>query len=127
MREEDLWLVAMDFCDVLDIKNPTRTLDGLDDDEKGLHTMKTLGGTQEMSIVSEPGLYSLIGKSRKPEPLNNMPRFSRFMSPTRPETLSEPSNNQKARHARQSANMTGLFIYTKQLMRRNTHEVHTAI
>ena len=48
-----------------------RSLDGvesdIDDDEKGLHTMQTPGGQQEMSIVSEAGLYSLILRSRKPE------------------------------------------------------------
>ena len=39
----------------------------LDDDEKGVSSIYTPGGTQEMSIVSESGLYSLVLGSRKPE------------------------------------------------------------
>lgn len=36
-------------------------------DEKGLSTVQTLGGPQEMTIISESGLYAAILKSRKPE------------------------------------------------------------
>lgn len=39
----------------------------LDDDEKGVHTVDTLGGRQSMSYVTESGLYSLILRSRKRE------------------------------------------------------------
>ena len=39
----------------------------LDDDEKGVHTVRTLGGNQELMVVNEPGLYHLTFKSRKPE------------------------------------------------------------
>lgn len=35
-------------------------------DEKGVHTVGTLGGVQEMLIVSESGMYALVFKSRKP-------------------------------------------------------------
>ena len=39
----------------------------LDDDEKGITISDTLGGKQEMTTINEPGLYSLILRSRKPE------------------------------------------------------------
>lgn len=40
----------------------------LDDDEKGLHLTHTLkGGEQKLLFINEPGLYSLILRSRKPE------------------------------------------------------------
>lgn len=39
----------------------------LDEDEKDRFSTPTLGGYQEMSIVSESGLYSLVLGSRKPE------------------------------------------------------------
>ena len=42
-------------------------LSRLDDDEKGISLTDTLGGKQEMTIVNEPGLYSLVLGSRKPE------------------------------------------------------------
>lgn len=60
------WFVAQDVCTCLEIVNPTRAASSLDEDEKGLHTVNTLGGLQEVLIVSESGLYALIFKSRKP-------------------------------------------------------------
>lgn len=60
------WFVAKDVCDCLELDLASGAR-GLDDDEKGLHTMQTPGGAQEMSIISEAGLYSLILRSRKPE------------------------------------------------------------
>ena len=63
----ELWFVATDVCRALDIKNSRDTLVRLDDDEKGVALIDTLGGKQELSIVNESGLYSLILSSRKPE------------------------------------------------------------
>jgi hypothetical protein len=40
---------------------------GLDDDERGTETIRTPGGEQQVSIVSEAGLWSLMLRSRKPE------------------------------------------------------------
>lgn len=39
----------------------------LDDDEKGVRLMHTLGGNQVVSTVTEPGFYKLVMRSRKPE------------------------------------------------------------
>lgn len=61
------WFVAKDVCDALDLKIVARAIDSLDEDEKGIHTVNTLGGNQQMSIISEAGLYSLVLRSRKPE------------------------------------------------------------
>ena len=52
-------------CKILEIG--TEQIRRLDDDEKGLRSMHTPGGEQEMSIVSESGLYSLTLGSKKPE------------------------------------------------------------
>jgi prophage antirepressor-like protein len=61
------WFVAADVCALLTISNNRDALGRLDDDEKGVGSIDTLGGTQEMTIVNESGLYSLILGSRKPE------------------------------------------------------------
>lgn len=63
----DPWFVAKDVCECLELGNPRSSLALLDEDEKGVHSVDTPGGKQEMTIVSEPGLYSLILRSRKPE------------------------------------------------------------
>lgn len=63
----DPWWVTSDVCRVLEIKNPSQALTGLDDDEKGLTTTETPGGSQRLSIINESGLYSMILRSRKAE------------------------------------------------------------
>lgn len=60
------WFVAQDACSLLGLGNPSQALAKLDDDEKGIITSDTLGGFQQLLIVSESGLYALIFRSRKP-------------------------------------------------------------
>lgn len=59
------WFVAKDVCDILALSNATVALQSLDDDELAKFN---LGGQHgEANIISEPGLYRLVMKSRKPE------------------------------------------------------------
>jgi anti-repressor protein len=58
------WWIAKDVCDVLELSNPTVALQSLDEDERSKFN---LGRQGETNIVNEPGLYSLIMRSRKPE------------------------------------------------------------
>ena len=59
------WFVAIDACEILEIKNTTDAMKRLDDDEA---TRFNLGGlVGEVNVVNESGLYSLILGSRKPE------------------------------------------------------------
>lgn len=59
------WFVLGDVCLVLGIENSGNAAARLDDDEKGVRTMDTLGGPQKAVIINESGLYSLILTSRK--------------------------------------------------------------
>ena len=59
--------IANDLCAVLELTNPRQALAGLDADEKGVTTADTLGGAQQISYVTEAGMYSLVLRSRKPE------------------------------------------------------------
>lgn len=61
------WFVAKDVCQALLLKNPRQAISALDEDEKGVISMDTLGGRQKMNAVTESGLYELISQSRKPE------------------------------------------------------------
>lgn len=67
MIDNEPWFVATDVCKALDVKNNRDALTRIDDDEKGVALTDTLGGTQEVTVVNESGLYSLILGSRKPE------------------------------------------------------------
>lgn len=67
LRDEDgePWFVARDITDALGLdRTATRRLD---DDEKGVRSMHTPGGEQEMTFVTESGFYSLVLASKKPE------------------------------------------------------------
>ncbi len=64
----DPWFVAKDLCSALNIRtNSLRTI--LDDDEVSTTNANTIdiAGGKDPLIVSEPGMYSLVIKSRKPE------------------------------------------------------------
>lgn len=61
------WFVAADVCKALEIGNSRQAVARLDDDEKGVISVDTPGGKQEMNAVNEPGLYGLVLSSRKPE------------------------------------------------------------
>lgn len=66
MINKEPWFVAKDVCDLLSIFNSRDSVSKLRDSEKGVAITDTLGGKQEMTIVNESGLYSLIFQSRKP-------------------------------------------------------------
>lgn len=61
------WFVAVDVCRALEIVNSRDALTRIDEDEKGVVLTDTPGGKQEVTTVNEPGLYSLVLGSRKPE------------------------------------------------------------
>ncbi|MBR3404945.1 MAG: phage antirepressor KilAC domain-containing protein [Firmicutes bacterium] len=66
-KQKEPWFAAVDVCRALEIGNSRMALSRLDEDEKGVSSIDTLGGNQKMQIINEPGLYSLILTSRKPE------------------------------------------------------------
>lgn len=63
----DPWWVAGDVAKVLGYTEAAKMTRNLDDDEKGLHIVETLGGEQQLSVISESGLFAAVLKSRRPE------------------------------------------------------------
>ncbi|WP_304459252.1 Bro-N domain-containing protein [Alicyclobacillus sendaiensis] len=70
------WWVAKDVCNALGHTNSRVALERLDDDEKGVSTVYTPGGPQQMAIINEAGLYRLIFTSR----VDEAERFKRWVS-----------------------------------------------
>ena len=68
------WFVAADVLASLQLDR--KALERLDADEKGVSSVHTLGGDQDMTTVNEPGLYALILGSRKTE----AKRFKRWVT-----------------------------------------------
>lgn len=65
--EGEPWWVLADVCRVLNIERADSAARRLDSDEKGTHLVSTLGGTQNMTIINESGLYKVLLRSDKPE------------------------------------------------------------
>jgi prophage antirepressor-like protein len=57
---------ASDIGIVLDISNIRTSINDFNETEKVVHSMDTLGGTQQVTFLTEKGLYKVLFKSRKP-------------------------------------------------------------
>lgn len=81
-RDGEPWFVGKDVCAALGLRNHNDALSDLDQDEKGVATTDPLstysrgGGAQETVVISEPGVYRLVFRSRKPE----AERFKRWLA-----------------------------------------------
>lgn len=64
IREGDPWFVATDVAKVLGHSNSRAMVSSLDEDERGVMNAYTPSGEQDMTIINESGLYSVILRSR---------------------------------------------------------------
>lgn len=67
MIDGEPWFVAADVCKALEIGNPTDAMRRLDADERTLISIEGASNGLPVNVVNEPGLYTLILGSRKPE------------------------------------------------------------
>lgn len=75
------WFVAKDLCNAINISNYRDAIERLDDDEKGVALTDTLGGKQEMAVVSESGMYTLILRCRDAVKKGSVPhRFRKWVT-----------------------------------------------
>lgn len=67
-KDGEPWFVLKDVCNVLGINKTADVAARLDSDEVGrIDLVDSAGRKQEMTITNEPGLYSVILRSAKPE------------------------------------------------------------
>lgn len=59
-RGGEPWFVAADVCSFFGVANGRSVVARLDEDEKGVCNVDTLGGRQKMSVVNEGGLYHML-------------------------------------------------------------------
>lgn len=57
---DEVLFVATDIAKILGYRDAAALTRTLDDEEKGTRPVDTLGGTQQLSVISEPGLYKAI-------------------------------------------------------------------
>lgn len=65
--DDQPWWVATDLAAVLGYEHVPHMLRMLDDDQKGVHKVDTLGGTQEATIVNESGMWTCVIRSKREE------------------------------------------------------------
>jgi len=67
IKDGEPWFVAKDICDTLNLANTSQATSKLEDAEKGIIRMDTLGGEQSMVIVNESGMYAMVLRNDKAE------------------------------------------------------------
>ncbi len=74
---DEPYFVGKDVAEVLGYSNTQKAiLNHVDEEDKGVTKWDTLGGKQNMTIINESGLYSLILKSKLP----NARKFKRWVT-----------------------------------------------
>ena len=68
--------MASDVAEVLGYRDAANMTRNLDNDDKGTHILSTLGGTQNVTIINESGLFTAVFHSRRPE----AKRFKRYVT-----------------------------------------------
>ena len=75
------WFVAKDVCDAIGLTNSRMSLIALDEDEKGVSLIYTPSGQQEVNIISESGMYTLILRCRDAVKKGSIPhRFRKWVT-----------------------------------------------
>lgn len=66
-RDGEPWFVGKDVAEALGYKEPTKAArEKVDDEDRGISKIDTPFGIQEMLVINESGLYSLILSSKLP-------------------------------------------------------------
>lgn len=75
------WFAASDVCKALGLTNSRMSLKALDDDEKGVSSTYTVKGAQNVSVINESGLYTLILRCRDAVTPGTIPyRFRKWVT-----------------------------------------------
>ena len=62
LLKKEIGFVAKNICDGLDLLDVLMTVRRLNDGKKGVNTIDTLGGNQELLMVNDSGMYNLVLK-----------------------------------------------------------------
>ena len=66
-KDGEAWFVASEIAAMFGYRDAANLTRILDDDEKDTHSVSTLGGKQDVSVINESGFYHAAFKSRKVE------------------------------------------------------------
>ncbi|ALR07403.1 hypothetical protein XFHB_11720 [Xylella fastidiosa] len=70
MRDGNPWFVAKDVAKALEYRwNASKSIGHVPSEWRGVESVSTPSGQQEVIVISEPGLYFFLGRSDKPKAL----------------------------------------------------------
>lgn len=75
-EDNEPWFVASDIAKALGYRDAEKMTRRLDDDEKGTRSVGTHGGDQQMTVITEAGMYSAILGSK----VEGAKRFKRWVT-----------------------------------------------
>lgn len=58
------WFVAADIARILEYRDASALVRGVEAEDRGTHNLRTPSGDQEMTVISEPGLYVVLVRAR---------------------------------------------------------------
>ena len=77
MIDDEPWFAATDITRILGYKNCSKAIaDHVDEEDKGITKCSTSGGMQNLTVINESGVYSLIIQSKMPDAR----RFKRWVT-----------------------------------------------
>ena len=82
---DEVMFVASDIAKILGYRDAANLARNLDDDERGIHEVSTPSGTQNMTVITESGLYrSILNREtayvKEPEAQAFVKRFQRWVT-----------------------------------------------
>ncbi len=104
------WFSVFSVCSAIGLKksshNKTISDANLNDDERDKITIKTIGGPQEVNVLSETGMILIISRSRKPMARELMQKLIRVDLPT----LRQQSYNHSLVDSHNTSTARGIMI-----------------
>ena len=116
----DPWFVGKDVAEALGYSNSRKALsDHVDEEDKGVTKRDTLGGAQDMTIINESGLYSLILSSKLPsakkfkrwvtsEVLPSIRKHGEYVTPQK--TEADKAKTAEAHLMNAKSRMAGMYL-----------------
>ncbi|WP_291973030.1 BRO family protein, partial [Candidatus Symbiopectobacterium sp.] len=103
---DEPWFVAKDVCDALKLTNSRMSLQALDDDEKGVSSIYTLGGQQDLAIISESGMFTLVLRCRDAVKQGTLPhRFRKWVTSEVLPSIRKTGNYENPQYKPQAAEL----------------------
>ena len=101
------WFVGKDVAEILGYSNTRKALaDHVDEEDKGVTKCDTLGGVQDLTVINESGLYSLILSSKMP----NAKKFKHWVTSEVLPSIRKHGINVGENYEKTACIMTTLYI-----------------